>query len=172
MIDSASPSAAGETIRFLFLAVAGHRFCLRLDDVERLLPLMLLQPVPEGPDYLMGLMNLRGQPVPVVDLARRLGLTARASHPLEAPVILAGLGGLRAGLVVDEVLGVRAVPRAALRGEALFRDGLPPVLSAVATDNGTALQLDTLRILDIDLSGLTAPLALAQELLAICRQEP
>lgn len=172
MIDSTFPSSAGESIRFLFLAVAGHRFCLRLDDVERLLPLMLLQPVPEGPDYLMGLMNLRGLPVPVVDLARRLGLPARAGHPLEAPVILAGLGGLRAGLVVDEVRGVRALPRTALRGEALFRDGLPPVLSAVATESGTALQLDTLRILDLDLSGLTAPLALDGELLNLCRQEP
>jgi len=172
VIDSASPSSASDALRFLFVRVAGHRFCLRLDDVERLLPLMLLQPVPEGPDYLMGLMNLRGQPVPVVDLARRLGLPACAGHPLEAPVVLAGLGGLRAGLVVDEVLGVQAVPRPALRGEALFRDGLPPVLSAVATNGGTALQLDTLRILDIDLSGLTPSLVLEGELLALCRQAP
>ena len=156
--------------RLLYLAVAGHRFCLRLGDVERLLPLMQVQRVPEGPDYLLGLMNLRGEAVPVLDLARRLNLPAAAPYSLDTPVVLVSLGTLRAGLVVDEVQGVRAVPRAALRGDALFRDGLPPVLSAVTSAEGTTLLLDTLRILDIDLSGLSQPLALDDELLSLCRE--
>lgn len=155
--------------RLLYLVVAGHRFCLRLGDVERLLPLMRVQHVPEGPDYLLGLMNLRGEAVPILDLARRLHLPAAANYALDTPVVLAAIGRLRAGLVVDEVLGVRAVPRSALRGDALFRDGLPPVLSAVTSRDGTALLLDALRILDIDLSGLSQPLALDDELLSLCR---
>ena len=158
--------------RLLGIEVAGHHFCLRLGDVERLLPLMRVQPVPEGPDYLLGLMNLRGEAVPLLDLARRLGLPAPDHYDLDTPVVLAAIGGLRAGLVVDEVQGVRAVPRAALRGETLFRDGLPPVLSVVTTAEGSALLLDPLRILDIDLSGLTAPLELNDELLALCREKP
>lgn len=156
--------------RLLYLVVAGHRFCLRLGDVERLLPLMQVQHVPEGPDYLLGLMNLRGEAVPILDLARRLNLPAIANHTLDTPVVLAAVGSLRAGLVVDEVQGVRAVPRSALRGDALFRDGLPPVLSAVTSRDGTALLLDALRILDIDLSGLSQPLALGDELLSLCRE--
>ncbi len=156
--------------RLLYLAVAGHRFCLRLGDVERLLPLMQMQRVPDGPGHLLGLMNLRGEAVPVLDLARRLNLAAAREHQLDTPVVLATIGHLRAGLVVDEVLGVRAVPRSALRGDALFRNGLPPVLSAVTDNNGTALLLDTLRILDLDLSGLSHPLALDDELLALCRE--
>lgn len=169
-MNGALIAASGDSLhRLLAVAVAGHRFCLRLADVERLLPLMQWQPVPDGPDYLLGLMNLRGEAVPVLDLARRLGLPGRERYDLDLPVVLASLGGLRAGLVVDEVLGVKAVPRTALRGEALFRDGLPPVLSAVTGDDGTALLLDTLRILDIDLSGLAAPLALDEKLLALCK---
>lgn len=169
-MNGASITATAESgHRLLWMAVAGHRFCLRLEDVERLLPLMQWQPVPDGPAYLLGLMNLRGEAVPVLDLARRLGLPGRPRYELDLPVILASLGGLRAGLVVDEVLGVKAVPRAALRGEALFRDGLPPVLSAVTQGDSTALLLDTLRILDIDLSGLAAPLALDDKLLALCK---
>lgn len=156
--------------RLLYLAVAGHRFCLRLGDVERLLPLMRVQRVPEGPDYLLGLMNLRGEAVPLLDLARRLNLPTAAPYTLDTPVVLASIGSLRAGLVVDEVQGVRAVPRAALRGDALFRDGLPPVLSAVTHSEGTALLLDALRILDIDLSGLSQPLALDEALLSLCRE--
>lgn len=155
--------------RLLYMVVAGHRFCLRLGDVERLLPLMQVQRVPEGPDYLLGVMNLRGEAVPILDLARRLNLPSSADYALDTPVVLVAIGSLRAGLVVDEVQGVRAVPRSALRGDALFRDGLPPVLSAVTSNDGTALLLDALRILDIDLSGLSQPLALDEELLSLCR---
>jgi len=156
--------------RLLYLAVAGHRFCLRLGDVERLLPLMRIQHVPDGPDYLVGLMNLRGDAVPVLDLAKRLNLPTTIRYTLDTPVVLAGIGSLRAGLLVDEVQGVRTVPRAAMRGDALFRDGLPPVLSAVTSGDSTALLLDTLRLLDIDLSGLSQPLALDDQLLALCRE--
>ncbi len=156
--------------RLLYMAVAGHLFCLRLNDVERLLPLMRVQRVPEGPDYLLGVMNLRGEAVPVLDLGRRLNLTTTSHYALDTPVVLAAIGSLRAGLVVDEVRGVRAVPRSALRGDSLFRDGLPPVLSAVTSGDGTALLLDALRILDIDLSGLSQPLALNDELLSLCRE--
>ena len=170
MIASTTATTGNSSLSLLFVTVAGHLFCLRLDDVERLLPLMHLQAVPEGPAYLLGLMNLRGAAVPVLDLARRLGLPDRSRYALDTPVLLTSLGGLRAGLVVDEVQGVQAIPRSALRGEALFRDGLPPVLSAVTARDGTALLLDTLRILDIDLSGLSAPLALDDELLALCRE--
>lgn len=152
------------------MAAAGHRFCLRLGDVERLLPLMQMQAVPDGPDYLLGVMNLGGEAVPVLDLARRLNLPAAADYALDTPVVLAAIGALRVGLVVDEVQGVRAVPRSALRGDALFRDGLPPVLSAVTTAESTALLLDALRILDIDLSGRTEPLTLGDELLALCKE--
>lgn len=152
------------------MAVAGHCFCLRLGDVERLLPLMQMQRVPEGPDYLLGVMNLRGEAVPILDLARRLNLSSSADYALDTPVVLVAIGRLRAGLVVDEVQGVRAVPRSALRGDALFRDGLPPVLSAVTHGDSTALLLDALRILDIDLSGLSQPLALNDELLSLCRE--
>lgn len=156
--------------RLLYLVVAGHRFCLRLTDVERLLPLMQIQRVPEGPEHLLGVMNLRGEAVPVLDLARRLNLAAASDYRLDTPVVLAAIGNLRAGLVVDEVVGVRSVPRSALRGDALFRNGLPPVLSAVTGNDGTALLLDTLRILDLDLSGLSQPLSLDGELLALCRE--
>ncbi|MDP2809057.1 MAG: CheW domain-containing protein [Rhodocyclaceae bacterium] len=161
--------------QFLFATAGGCRFCLRLGDVERLLPLMQIQPVPDAPPYLAGIMNLAGEAVPVIDLARRLGLGDSPAYHLDNPVLLAragGPGGRLAGLVVDDVLGVKRVPREAMRGEDLFRDGLPPVLGAVILDDGAALLLDSLRILDIDLSGLAEPLTLGEELLALSRETP
>lgn len=158
--------------QFLFATAGGCRFCLRLGDVDRLLPLMQVQPVPEAPPYLVGIMNLAGEAVPVIDLAHRLGLSDSPAYRMDNPVLLTRVGGRQAGLVVDDVLGVKRIPRGAIRGEDIFRDGLPPVLGAVILDDGAALLLDSLRILDIDLSGLSEPLALGEELLALCREAP
>ncbi|MBI4742166.1 MAG: chemotaxis protein CheW [Betaproteobacteria bacterium] len=156
--------------RYLFVSVEEHRFCLRLAEVERLLPLMQLQPVPGAPAYLLGIMNLRGEAAPVLDLALRLGIAKRTPYRLDTSVLLVRSDGKEAGLVVDDVQGVKNVPRSAVRGEGLFRDGLPPVLGVVVMDDGAALLLDTLRVLDIDLSGLSEPLALGEELLDLCRE--
>lgn len=154
----------------MFVASSGYRFCIRLSDIERLLPLAQLQAVPDAPDYLVGLMNLGGDPLPVVGLAARLGLERDWRCRMDSPILLLNAGGHRMGLLVDDVRGVRQVPRNAVRGEGLFRDGLPPVLGAVMQDDGIALILDTLRVADIDLSGLAEPLALDEEMLALCRE--
>lgn len=165
------PAAAPDpSYPFLFVTAGGCRFCLRLNDVERLLPLMQVQPVPDAPTWLVGVMNLTGEAVPVVDLARRLGLSECPPYSIDHPVLLARAGGRQVGLVVEDVQGVKRVPRENLRGEALFRDGLPPVLGAVAMPDGAALLLDSLRILDLDLSGLSEPLSLGEELLALCKE--
>jgi chemotaxis-related protein WspB len=164
------PAAASDpSYPLLFLSAGGCRFCLRLNDVERLLPLMQLQPVPDAPGWLVGIMNLAGEAVPVVDLAHRLGLADCPPYSLDHPVLLARAGGRQVGLVVEDVQGVRRVPRENVRGEALFRDGRPPVLGAVAMADGAALLLDSLRLLDLDLSGLAEPLSLGEELRALCR---
>lgn len=164
--------AAGsdQSYQFVFASAGGCRFCLRLADVERLLPLMRIQRVPDAPSYMLGIMNLAGDAVPVVDLARRLGLPDMAPYRLDNPVLLTRAGGRQVGLVVDDVEGVKRVPREAIRGEDLFRDGLPPVLGAVVMGDGSALLLDCLRILDLDLSGLSEPLQLGEDLLNLCRE--
>ena len=75
-----------------------------------------------------------------------------------------------AGLLVDDVLGVRQVSREDIRGDALFHNASSPVLGAVAFSDGTALLLDAVRILDIDLSGLEDELCLSSELLSLCQE--
>lgn len=65
-----------------------------------------ITPVPNVERFIEGVINLRGSIVPVIHLARRLGI---ASNPSEHPQILVLLiDGARLGLLVDEVLGVRS----------------------------------------------------------------
>jgi purine-binding chemotaxis protein CheW len=67
--------------------------------------------VPHAPAFLAGVMNLRGQPVPVIDQRRRFAF-AGPPAPGRRRVVVVTIGGRRAGLLVDGIsalLGVSAV---------------------------------------------------------------
>lgn len=56
--------------------LAGQHLAVALAQVVRVLPALQSTPLPGAPETVCGLVNLRGQVLPVVDLARRFGWTA------------------------------------------------------------------------------------------------
>src|SRR5690349_11042197 len=89
-----------------------ERFCLPVLDVEEVLDWPLLTKLPLAPAYLVGIFNLRGSIVPLIDIAitegRRPGL-------LPKHVVVASLRGegqsedIRIGIAADEVIGTYSV---------------------------------------------------------------
>jgi purine-binding chemotaxis protein CheW len=69
--------------------------------------------VPDAPDFVAGLMSLRGRAIPVIDTARRFG--APRGQERSRRVIVISVGGMMAGLAVDAVSDVRRFAAAALQ---------------------------------------------------------
>lgn len=69
MDDAAVPMA-----QYLRFALGSGRYAVDLARVKEILEIGALTPVPLMPDWVRGVMNLRGAVVPVIDLACRLGL--------------------------------------------------------------------------------------------------
>lgn len=70
-------------------------------------------PLPQAPDLIEGVINLRGDVFPVVDLARRFGRPKGLSHEDSRIMIVELQGELgQVGLVVDQVLEVRTLDQA------------------------------------------------------------
>jgi purine-binding chemotaxis protein CheW len=65
-----------------------------------------LAAVPDAPSFVLGLLDLRGRVVPVVDLRRRLGLPA-TEPGLSTTICVVEAGGRGFGLVADAVTDVR-----------------------------------------------------------------
>ncbi len=71
--------SADETVRscsLLRLAVGDEVVAIGIEDVREILQMTRMTPLPRTPDFVRGVMNLRGAVVPVVDLAARLGRPA------------------------------------------------------------------------------------------------
>ncbi|GJE29595.1 chemotaxis protein CheW [Methylobacterium organophilum] len=105
---------------YLLLDLAGRLCALSRASVREVLPLPHLHAPPAAGGPLAGFLNLSGAPVPVLDLARLLGLRAGAeAAPDAAPadayshVVLSAGGDL--GLLVDRVVDLVQVPVEDLR---------------------------------------------------------
>jgi chemotaxis signal transduction protein len=100
-----TPPSLPETQYCIFRA-GRERFCLPVLDVEEVVEWPTLTPVPLGPAFLMGIFNLRGSIVPIIDIAftegRRADLPPK--HCVVARMTCAD-EDLRIGIAADEVVG-------------------------------------------------------------------
>lgn len=65
----------------LVVSVSDRLVAFPLGDVEEVLPAAAVTELAHAPAVVRGLLNLRGAPLPVIDLRTRLGLGSRAAHP-------------------------------------------------------------------------------------------
>lgn len=105
--------AAGETPdqkkgEWLKFVLDGQSYALNVLQVQEILCFDDVTPVPRAPDYVLGVINVRGNIVTVVDASRRLRLNRPERDGNEWIVIL-DVGGEHVGLLVDQVLEVEDV---------------------------------------------------------------
>lgn len=93
--------------RFLMFAVAGRLCACDLDAVREIVPARAATRLPGAPAWVLGIVNLRGTLLTVVDLAARFG--AVRSVDGMRPIIVVETSGKSFGIGVDEVRGVEAV---------------------------------------------------------------
>jgi len=99
--------------QMVIFRIGSEEFAIDIDLTKEIVTMRPITPIPETEDYVLGVMNLRGNLVPVLDLRRRLRAGAEtASSGKGQPdirIIIARVDGKQTGLVVDgasEVLRV------------------------------------------------------------------
>lgn len=86
--------------------VGGTRLVSRLGDVSELMPVPRLTSLPAVKPWIMGIANVRGRLVPVVDLHEYLGMpTTLPVHQWR--VLVVEEGDIAAGLLVEQSLGIQ-----------------------------------------------------------------
>jgi purine-binding chemotaxis protein CheW len=130
--------AADSSVLLVAFLIDGNRYALRLAQVERVLPLVAVSPLPKAPDIALGVINLGGEVVPVLDLRRRLGFPARG-YGVRAHLIAARTARRRVALPVDEALGVMEVAAGAVTPPDAVLPGTAHVAGIAALPDGLLL---------------------------------
>ncbi len=85
--------------------LSDRRCGLPLPAVERVVRMVALTPLPRAPDIVLGVVNLQGRVIPVIDVRRRFHLPQRESA-LTDQMVIAHAARRTVALVVDSVSGV------------------------------------------------------------------
>ena len=114
----APEDAEAGTTQYLSFVCAGEEYGVEILCVQEIKGWEGVTRVPYTPAYLLGVMNLRGVIVPVIDLRLRFGLPPRAMDGSTVVIVVrvrAGAAEKTAGVVVDAVSDVYSVAPANIR---------------------------------------------------------
>lgn len=159
---SANNNNEGQMVMF---RLADQNYGVGIDSVYEVIRMEKVTKVPETPDFVEGVISLRGQSIPVVDLARRLGF-AKSEETAQSRIIVMDVGGTTAGFIVDEVLEVIHVADTEIQPP-------PQTLTSIRSDYLTGIALlEGAMVIILDMSNLlqqyeTDSLIAAQEKLEV-----
>lgn len=137
-MHESDPSAI-ETI--VVFALDEPLYAFPLSRVERVIRAVEVSPLPQAPDVVLGVVNLQGQVIPVVDMCTRFGLPAFRME-LNSRVIIVRTPKRLLAVAVRSVVDVRALAQAELAGAETVLPSLPYLRGVAKTAEGLTLIYD------------------------------
>lgn len=143
-MDNQGAQIDAQQVELLSFWVGDSEYSVDIMSVREIRGWTRATPLPHSPHFVRGVINLRGNVLPVIDLAMRLGLPS--VEPEERHVIIVvDVNGQTVGLRVDAVSDILTLPRKELQP--------PPELSADASQSFiealTIIEGRMIRILDL-----------------------
>jgi purine-binding chemotaxis protein CheW len=111
--NGAGADAAAQT-QFVSFAIGDDQYGVDIMAVREIKGWADITHLPKQPEYVRGVLNLRGSIVPIVDLRCRFGQGLTETTPLHI-VIIVQIGGRQVGLIGDRVLDIVSVDAAEIQ---------------------------------------------------------
>jgi len=96
-------------LQLVTFKLRGEEFGIEILSVQEIIRIMQITVVPRTPDFIEGVINLRGKVIPVLDLRKRFGMPAAERDSLTR-IIVMEFGLKIVGFLVDEVSEVLRIP--------------------------------------------------------------
>jgi purine-binding chemotaxis protein CheW len=125
MPDQPAEAAASFDLPLVVFRLGSEAYSLRLHEVREIIMVGNITPIPRAPSFIEGVLNLRGEVMPVIDLRERFGLPRQAVTSVSR-IVITPIGGVGTGLIVDSVEEVKSVDQRRLEA--------PPRVTAVGAN--------------------------------------
>jgi purine-binding chemotaxis protein CheW len=137
-----APEAGDEQLEIIEFMLAEERYGVATALVREVSPLIELTPVPCTPGYVLGIIDVRGEFISVIDIKRFFDLAEQGLSDLNKVIVLAA-GGMAFGILADAIVAVRNIARAELQPP-------PPTLTAVRSEYLIGITEDHLALIDAE----------------------
>ena len=120
-----------DILQLVSFKIGREEFGVDILQVQEIIRMMKITRVPNSPDYVDGVVNLRGKVIPVVDLRKRLGMEIK-DRDKNTRIIVVELESKTIGFIVDEVNEVLRIPRS-------ITEAPPKMVSGIDSEYITAV---------------------------------
>lgn len=149
MFHERRTDAMSAGIRLVVFGVDEQRYALPLTAVARVVRAVQVTPLPGAPASVLGVIDVAGDLLPVLNLRRRLRLPEREVAPADQ-FLLARTARRAVALAVDEAHGVIECGQSAVTAAARIAPGLEQIPGVVTLDDGLVLIHDLEKFLSPD----------------------
>lgn len=95
--------------KFLTFRVDKEEYGIEIECITEIIGIQRITDLPDTPDYVKGVINLRGRVIPVIDIRRRFGFEER-EYDERTCIIVVNMHDVDVGLIVDSVQEVTDIP--------------------------------------------------------------
>jgi len=158
-------SASDRAGKYLTFVLADEEYGLEILKVREIIGMMDITAVPRTPNYVKGVINLRGKVIPVVDLRLKMGMP-EAQRTDQTCIIVVDIGEVEMGVIVDEVSEVLDIDSGDIEDAPSFGTHVKTdfILGMGKADGKVTILLDISKLLSQeDLASVTSNGASGQE---------
>ncbi len=102
-------SAGEEVLQFVTFTLNNEEYAVDILNVQEINRITEITAVPNSPDYVEGVVNLRGKVIPVINLRKKFSFEEKATEDTSR-IIIMEINDITNGLIVDSVSEVLRVP--------------------------------------------------------------
>jgi len=113
-VEPGGTQTLNQSIEVVEFLLAHERYAVESAYVREVHPLENLTPLPCTPPFVLGIVNLRGEILSVIDIKKFFGLPEKGLTDLNKIIVLQSANMLF-GVLADAIIGVRSVPLAELQ---------------------------------------------------------
>lgn len=150
--------------KYLTFSLAGEEYGIGILKIKEIIGMMPITCVPQTPDFIKGVVNLRGKVIPVMDLRLRFGMPANAYSERTCIIVVetdGPVGTVQVGVVVDAVSEVLNIKAEEIEATPAFgtRFNTDFILGMAKMNGGIKILLDIDRVLGSEETALVAEAA-------------
>ena len=144
-ISGQNAKAMTQELQLVVFDLAAEYYGVDIGDVREIIRMQSITRIPGAPEFVEGVINLRGKVVPVLDLRKRLNRRIN-EQTKESRIVVVNIGSSDVGVIVDAVTEVLRIPVSAIEPpSSMITDAESDYLRGIA-------KLDTKLIILLDLN--------------------